>query len=183
MRDPVKNVCLNCGIQFIVPYKDRIQKSCSHKCGATWSRWREPIKRFWSKVDKRSPSECWSWRGGCNHDGYGNFCFRGKPDRAHRVAFIITTGKSVTGKVVRHRCDNPPCVNPGHLEIGTQQDNIRDMIRRGRHVAPRGERSSLAKLTWSDVREIRSSFTGKYGQKVFLAKRYGVSRCAIYKIL
>lgn len=103
----------------------------------------EPLEdRFWSKVDVRSPWECWEWTGTRNYlrGGYGTFRESRKSGhrifRAHRLAYELTFGSIPDGLVVRHVCDNPPCVNPLHLLAGTQKENIADMMARGRHNAP-----------------------------------------------
>jgi hypothetical protein len=97
--------------------------------------------RFWSKVDVRSPWDCWEWTGPRNdlRGGYGTFTERRASGRrtwrAHRLAYELTFGGIPAGLVVRHACDNPPCVNPLHLLVGTQKQNLADMMLRGRHTA------------------------------------------------
>jgi hypothetical protein len=94
--------------------------------------------RFWSKVDVHiDDRECWLWRGAKTGNGYGNFSVPelGTKAPAHRVAYWLATGSYPEfGFVVRHKCDNPICVNPHHLEIGTQTDNMLDMVARGRRI-------------------------------------------------
>lgn len=77
------------------------------------------------------PDECWPWRGGRNSDGYGVFRAGRRLLLAHRIAYALAHG-APGRRVVRHECDNPSCVNPAHLLAGTQRDNVRDMIARGR---------------------------------------------------
>src|SRR5690606_32428514 len=72
--------------------------------------------RFWGKVDVRGPSECWPWKASTWPSGYGQFRMDGRPTGAHRVAYAVTRGDIPAGLHVLHRCDNPPCVNPNHLE-------------------------------------------------------------------
>lgn len=94
------------------------------------------VDRFNEKIDQRSPDECWPWKASvANRMGHGQIKYNGRPVHAHRIAFLIANG--YLPPVVRHKCDNPPCCNPAHLEPGTITDNHRDMVERGR--IPRGE--------------------------------------------
>lgn len=97
-------------------------------------------ERFWEKVDRRSPDECWPWLGRARTSfGYGAFAIgRDRANRAHRIAWELTNGPVPVGLSALHRCDNPPCCNPAHLFLGTQADNIADMVAKGRH-RPRGK--------------------------------------------
>lgn len=99
--------------------------------------------RFWAKVDRREPDQCWPWMGWMNDD-YGVIRVGGRDEKAHRAAWMVARGPIENGLVVRHTCDNPRCVNPGHLLLGTQLDNIRDRVERGRSAkanpAIRGEK-------------------------------------------
>lgn len=90
-------------------------------------------ERFWSKV-VTNPGECWEWAGSKHRHGHGQiYIGAGTPAQyAHRVSWEIHKGPIPKGVVVRHSCDNPGCVNPDHLELGTQADNVRDMVERGR---------------------------------------------------
>lgn len=90
------------------------------------------VIRFWSKVERRGPDDCWPWRGAT--DGrYGQFSVKGRRFKASRVALSLVTGVSLnTEKLACHKCDNPPCCNPAHLFWGTMSDNIRDAINKGR---------------------------------------------------
>jgi HNH endonuclease len=120
---------------------------------------RKPLEeRYWAKVDVRGPDECWPWTG-VNVRGYGRIYLSEGPGGvkvrgcAHRVGWEIANGRSLApGLVVRHRCDNPPCQNPAHLELGTHADNMRDMAIRNR--AAKGERNGWSKLTEDDTRQI-----------------------------
>jgi hypothetical protein len=88
-------------------------------------------ERLWGNVDKE-PDGCWVWKGTRNPKGYGRISVSGRQDGTHRVAYRLAHGEIPDGLVVRHRCDNPPCINPAHLEVGTPADNSRDMVERGR---------------------------------------------------
>jgi hypothetical protein len=93
----------------------------------------EQIKRFWAKVDKKSENECWEWTAGRDSSGYGNFKLNGKTITASRLSWIIKNGPILNSCVVCHSCDNPPCINPGHLFLGTVLDNSIDMVKKNRH--------------------------------------------------
>ena len=85
------------------------------------------MNRFWSKVDIKGPDDCWEWQAGKHRQGYGVFKFDGKPQLAHRISWLLANTEIPEGMVVMHTCDNTPCVNPNHLCLGTQKDNVQDM--------------------------------------------------------
>lgn len=91
--------------------------------------------RFWSRVEVRGVDECWEWQGSRNVAGYGQFIVDGKNVRAHRMMAAAKAGRPLNGpdEYACHHCDNPPCVNPKHLFLGTATDNMRDMLRKGRN--------------------------------------------------
>ena len=131
---------------------------------------------------KEGPKKaCWLWTGAINWCGYGYIGKRfrrgkHKNQSAHRVVFEMYKGKIPRGKVVRHTCDNPACVNPNHLLVGTTQDNKNDSVTRGRHAF--GQRNGVAKLTDADVRAIRKDRRYQY----VIAADYGVIQATISKI-
>lgn len=90
------------------------------------------INRFWNFVNKQREHECWNWTAYKNRDGYGNFADGKKRWNAHRVSYIIANGEIPKGLCVCHKCDNPSCVNPDHLYLGTHKQNMNDMQIRGR---------------------------------------------------
>src|SRR5690348_4704416 len=90
-------------------------------------------ERFWTLADVRGPDDCWAWRGSINRNGYGQLSWNAWPASSHRVAYQLTHGTIPEGLFVLHSCDNKLCVNPAHLYVGTQQQNVDDMMKRGRH--------------------------------------------------
>lgn len=98
-------------------------------------------KRFWERVDKRAPQECWPWLGRTNALGYGTIDDKGTSKLAHRVSYELHVGPIPENHLVCHDCDNPPCCNPAHLFLGTDTENIQDMINKGRGWWQRGNES------------------------------------------
>lgn len=132
-------------------------------------------ERFWRRVEKSEG--CWLWTGPLDQYGYGRLTVRDRHAAAHRVAWALTNGPIPGGLQVLHRCDNPPCVCPDHLFLGTQADNLADAVGKGRLVL-RGSGASGAKLTEDDIRAIRASDD----RQVAMASRYGVTQAAISAI-
>ena len=129
-------------------------------------------ERFWVRVNKGAPDECWVWRFKPRTDGYVTTNVRGRRDYVHRVAYVLAHGPVPDGLVVRHSCDVRNCCNPRHLSVGTHADNSADMVLRSR--SSRGDRSPSAKLTAADVLKIRSRLsTGEKHREI--AKDFGVS--------
>jgi|SRR5688572_4704473 len=138
---------------------------------------RDLAERFWEKVDRRGPDECWPWSGARNGN-YGKVLWYGKMARAHRVAFLLRHGRW-PGECACHTCDNRACCNPDHLFEGTRADNLRDMTAKGRRALH--SRHGSAKLTWEAVKEIREMATTMTHRA--LALRFGVSFQQISKIV
>ena len=109
-------------------------------------------ERFWSKVNAKDLFECWEYKGHISRLGYGQFEFQSKSVGAHRVAWILTYGFITEGKDILHKCDHRSCCNLSHLFEGTHQDNMADMVKKGRSA--RGELQRSAKLTELQVIEI-----------------------------
>jgi Mor family transcriptional regulator len=132
-------------------------------------------RKFWSHVDQASEG-CWEWHAARTRKGYGQGWI-GKRGLAHRLAWELTSGPIPDGLCVLHRCDNPPCVRPEHLFLGTQHENIADAVQKGRMASEKRR----AKLTADAVRCLRAEYRGEspYG----LARRYGVAPPTIYAIL
>lgn len=127
----------------------------------------------------RKGEGCWEWVKEIGSFGYGVFSYAGVNRLAHRVSYELSIGEIPSGMIVRHKCDNPPCVRPGHLELGTLADNNRDAARRGRTA--HGERNARAVLTESQVREIRG-LAGLVFHKD-IAIMYGVSKSTVDSII
>ena len=140
-------------------------------------------ERFWPKVDKREPNQCWEWLAGTNHDGYGKFRYNGKDGSAHRVSWILANGDIPKGLSVLHECDNPPCVNPYHLFLGTNQDNMDDKVSKNRVHRPTGRVNKMSKLTEDQVREIRKRYANEDITHEALAKEYNMSRSGISPVI
>ena len=155
---------------------------------------KQDILRFWSKVRVGKPDECWEWQA-VTTTGYGKFSMRGPTMLyANRVAFTIANGPFPAEFCACHRCDNPLCVNPRHLFLGTAADNNYDTIQKGRHVAscgdengmrkhpechPRGETHGCHKLTIGQVRAIRNRYATGGISQTDLAREYSVSQVNI----
>ena len=133
-------------------------------------------KRFWKRVSKSGDDECWEWLGWKDKDGYGGFYWKDITTRAHRASWIIAHGKIPKGMCVCHHCDNPSCVRPGHLFLGTMTENIkdRDIKNRNKGNFESGERHRMSKLTRKEIIRIRS-FCGDFSDKE-IAKIFGISR-------
>lgn len=121
---------------------------------------------------------CIEWVGHKNSQGYGRIQVNHKDIRTHRLAYELANGPIPEGMVVRHKCDNPSCINPAHLEIGTQQENIRDRGERGRTFVHAGETTPNSKLTNKDVLYILQSSDNN----TFLGKKFGVNSSTILAI-
>lgn len=141
--------------------------------------------RFWPRVNKRGPEDCWEWTGQRHPSGYGTIKVAGMMRGAHRVAWELSHGTIPAGLFVCHSCDNPPCCNPAHLFLGTSADNTRDSTAKGRHRNPRllGERNPQAKLTERDAEIIRL-LCGRIGlTQREVARRYGVTQSLVSQIM
>lgn len=142
--------------------------------------------RFWSKVDKRSPDECWPWTGHCVPGGYGNFRHGSTLDgtrrktNAHRMAWTLAFGEPAAGMFVMHGCDNRACCNPAHLRLGTHADNMRDMVSKGRSL--RGERHYASKIADADRETAVSRALGGMTQAA-VASLHGISRSRVGQLV
>lgn len=142
-------------------------------------------EKFWTYVDKSAGADaCWPWTGAKNNGGYGVVRHNSKHVGAHRRAWVFANGcELTTEQFVCHRCDNPPCVNPAHLFIGTNAENVADMWAKGRGRYPdlRGEDHGMARLTEQDVRDIRARLAAGDAPSA-LASEFGVHAAHIRNI-
>lgn len=146
----------------------------------------DQIEHFWSKVDKTG--DCWLWTAGQkNSEGYGGFYVRqiNNTVTCHKIAFCIEHNFGLhdipEGIVIRHLCNNHPCVNPAHLALGTHKDNSQDMVAAGNSVA--GEKNWKSKVDREKVKEMRRLWsTGDY-TKSQLAELFNISGSAVWQII
>jgi HNH endonuclease len=192
MQKGTPRVCVICGKTFKLKCCHNSGNLCSRKCADIY-RTRPIAERFWEKVNKTET--CWLWTKSLAGGGYGTFLTitdgvkRTQP--AHRVAWQLENGPIPDGMFLLHRCDTKRCVRPSHLFLGTQADNIKDMISKDRHASgkkwwltllPRGTAHPNAKLTNTQVRTIRKLSARGFAQ-TSIAARYKVSAPTIARIL
>jgi hypothetical protein len=143
------------------------------------------LETFWDHVlvleDK---NKCWLWQRGKQSGGYGQVKVGKKQCKAHRIAFELFYGVTLTPEInLLHSCDNPPCCNPFHLREGTKKENVQDSIDRKRRASKKGLANGRAKVTPEEVLEIRRIYTEELISKAALGRRYGLSGTAINYIV
>lgn len=138
------------------------------------------VQKFWNKVDKTK--ECWDWDGTGDIRGYGYITVT-NPKRigVHRLSWMIHNGPIPANLVICHKCDSPCCVNPSHLFLGTQADNMADRVAKGRGYIRQAY--VTAKLTSDQIKEIRSAYSPRKITQKILSEKYGVTRENIHYIL
>ncbi len=140
----------------------------------------DPVPRFWNGVTKTDG--CWLWKTPSSTlRGYGCLSVYGKVTYAHRFSYELNVGKIPPGIQILHLCDNCACVRPDHLALGTQKDNIQDMLRKGRGCT--GDKQYSAKLTWKDVEQIRARYALGDDSQNSLARAFGVPQPHIKNII
>lgn len=146
----------------------------------------DAVARFWAKVDIKTKTECWQWKG-CLTKGYGTYnSGNGKNLRANRAAWFFTFGEIPKGLHVLHKCDNSKCCNPNHLFLGTHADNVADMISKKRNAF--GDTAGQSKLNSSqasEIKKLKPAYPHKTGNGSLvesLARKFNVKRSAIYYI-
>jgi hypothetical protein len=177
-------LCESCGVSFQYDRWKSKGRFCSHACYANSIQPRNSIAdRLWSKVDKSG--ECWTWTGFRDPNGYGRIMIRepqgNRPSLAHRVAWELVNGPIPEGMNLCHHCDNPPCVRPDHLFLGTDADNMADASRKGRTTF--GERGPAAKLTEQDAKDIRARYAAGGISQQTLAKEYGLAQATVSELI
>lgn len=175
-----ERTCEHCGATFTRPLRPSdtsvARRFCTHPCYLAFRADEARMAdRFWAKVNKTAT--CWLWMGNTSH-GYGQFW--GHPNRrvAHRIAWELTNGPIPDGLFVLHNCpdgDNPLCVRPDHLFLGTQKDNMRDMVGK--------DRSARATVTVDQVRAIRARHASGESGVTALALEYGMTRSGMRHLL
>lgn len=186
----IPRICKTCKSEFLAqPSQVLIGNGnfCSRAC-VNKSRIVHPSIRFWKMVLKtgKAPShipeigQCWSWLGDTDNYGYGHIFVDGKMMKAHRFSWIIHFGAIPRIFHVCHHCDNPPCVRPEHLFLGTDMDNMRDCIEKGRYVAPpRHYGTRMNRETVDAVKKLRKE--GASYETIH--KSLGISRTAAWNLI
>ena len=190
-KKTIQRICAICGDNFLVSQYEIDKgrgKYCSGKCRSIGNI-RPVDERFWAKVDKSNNGGCWIWIGGkLGRLKHGGFWDGKQMTYAHRVSYEFVNGPIPEGKEIMHICDNPACVNPNHLMLGSHAENMLDAKTKGRtsggfhfvHEENRslGEKHGQSKLTDNDIREIRQKYDS--GIKVNeLARQYGMGHAQI----
>lgn len=144
------------------------------------------IVRFERFVNREG--DCHVWMGYRTPGGYGHLQIQKRPWRAHRLAWLVSTGEDPAERLVLHTCDNPPCVRFDHLFLGTPGDNMQDMAAKGRStgwrgLTLRGSDNGNSRLTWTEVDEIRAVYGRREATQTALAEQFGVSQTLISEIV
>jgi hypothetical protein len=157
------------------------QRFCSDEC--QWAAYEDSLDdRFWHRLGNKMPSGCILWGGAFNEDGHGEIGVRRHYHQgAHVVAYRLMVGSVPKGMCVCHRCDNPPCINPVHLFLGTSTDNRMDCVAKGRQA--KGERNAKSKLNAERVKAMRARYASAPMTFIQLAKEFNISPAQANKII
>jgi hypothetical protein len=183
---PIRKICEQCGRGFQAKFQyqaKQYERYCGQACFKDTLRFTDEraLEVMWSRVNRNGPNGCWLYKGKANIRGYPTMVWRKERKLlVHRFIYQLAHGNLPKGRSVLclHRCDNPGCVNPGHIFLGDDADNQADMVAKRRHTF--GERNSHAKLTEKLVLRMRAEYTydgrnRRTSNIMALAKRYGVS--------
>lgn len=143
----------------------------------------EWIVKFWEKVAVAGEDDCWLWLGAKYDGAYGSLRWGDRHDSAHRISYLLAYGEFDRALNVLHKCDNPPCVNPKHLFLGTRTDNMRDKEAKGRGNQPRGATHHKAKLTTEQIQEIRTRYAAGNVSTTTLGREYNTHSSHISAIV
>lgn len=136
---------------------------------------------FWKYVDKTTdPNGCWLWTASRINTGYGRFSVNKKTKGAHRYSWYLKTGEEP--EVVMHKCDNPPCVNPDHLQAGTSQENRLDCFKKGRAVILKGEKSNFTKYTDITIDMVRAAYASGFFTQKEVGQIFGMSQIHVSRL-
>jgi hypothetical protein len=170
---PLQSTCERCGITYTHSYTYRVSRFCSRRCSTIATARTRPLEeRFWQFVVKGDG--CWEWSGTRNARGYGKIGrWHAGMDYAHRVSYELHVGAIPEGLHVLHHCDNPPCVRPDHLSVGTRRDNMQDAVAKGR--VQHGERHYLFKMSNARIQEMSRRYRQGGVKLCDLATEFGIS--------
>lgn len=191
MSKYITKTCPVCGEEFTTAYPKNNRACCGKECSyklrghrsaeTQLFTYEQAVASFWARVVRTdNDDDCWLWTGGKNDRGYGSLRWMHKSAcRANRVSYEIAHGKFPDELFVLHSCDNPQCVNPRHLFLGTAQDNADDMVKKDRQYRPVGELNRRAKLSDAQVIEVRNLYDAGGVTQQAIASMFGVERTTI----
>ena len=180
--------CIKCGHKWM-PRKFKPQKP--HHCPRcqciNWEfginkktgRKSNTLEQFYERINKTET--CWLWTGTVANNGRGVFKINNKLKQAHRISYEVHFGEIPQGLLVCHKCDNGLCVNPEHLFLGTQQDNINDCVNKNRNA--KGSKNWNTKLNEEKVKMIRTADFSERGSKAKISRELGISQTALNYVI